>query len=99
MPERQRAIIDIIGNPAKVGIFQMLRSEELTSGELAKRLGAERTTVYKHLKDLAAEGLVTTDTPVNARTNQRTGMTVRWRAVPGRLRAILLELADDADPE
>lgn len=77
MPREVKAAIDTIGNQARTEILRQLSISPLTAPELAQSLGADRTSVHRHLRALESHGLVEADRPAG----QRTGVTVRWSTV------------------
>ena len=74
MPREVRAVIDVIGNQARTRILHLLSAQPRTAAELAADLGADHSSVYRHLNRLEDAGLVQAD---HAR-GHRVGVVVMW---------------------
>ena len=54
-----QAVLDVVSEPRRRHILELLRTEERLVGQLADELGLAQPTVSKHLKAMREAGLVT----------------------------------------
>lgn len=79
-----RTIFDVLAEPHRRRILELLRAGELPAGEFPGRLGLAQPTVSKHLKLLREHGLVSVRQDAQRRV---------YRLEPGPLRELETWLA------
>lgn len=108
MPPDVAAIIDTLGNKARIEILHQLAARAMTAAELADLVDAERSWVSRHLTVLEDLDLVTADRPRGTRArlpvvwqaNREavTEATMRWLAyATGRSAGTLINPAADSE--
>jgi DNA-binding transcriptional ArsR family regulator len=58
MAERAAAVVEALAHPDRVRLVALLCEQDATAAELAERLGRPRPAVTRHLRALAAQGLL-----------------------------------------
>jgi len=56
--ERAAAVVEALAHPDRVRLVALLCEQDATAAELAGRLGLPRAAVTRHLRALAAQGLL-----------------------------------------
>ena len=77
-PEPARAVKVFGANPIRAAIVRLLATnpEPMTTGEIEKALGgASHRTIFNHVRELEADGIVTSDA-----RDDRNGQRVRYAA-------------------
>lgn len=75
--------VKVLSDPTRFQILKLLRERPMSVNELSDLLGKDRTTVYRHIKVLEAEGLVEEiDTEGNERIYARTARMFLIKAEP-----------------
>ena len=75
MPPEVAAIIDTLGNKARIEVLHQLATRPMTTAELADLVDAERSWVSRHLAVLEDLALVTADRP----RGNRARLPVVWQ--------------------
>src|SRR2546430_12085037 len=85
-----RSPMDALGDPTRRAIFERLRSEPLSVGEIADGLPVSRPAVSQHLRVLKEAGLV---------TERRNGTRRLYRLNPDRICELRDQFDDSRDDD